>query len=668
MVLFVGVELTSGGRAARKSAVSATDYGVSLRTQWKTAEAQRAGRDIPAVAAPLNDNPQAERTPKTRELAGISRPPNATTPQKKSALNAPNAKVVLGPQLETEQSCSEPETGRDHRVPAHVTGARPSVEILPEPEPSPVETRLASIQQNLDRLLRAVAAQSQRETTIDPARQAAELLKQLRQERALDQLTSRQSKLDGPEADDENADPPNRIDPDRKGADVKLPRDKAPPPVEPEAGREMPLFETDEKPKKRRLLTKIYRPRYLSGSSLQSLIEPLLTSEVGKAGAADAGTDDSALAAGGDRSPATASIVVVHDYPDVLRKVDRLVLELDVPPVPLVIEATVITVRLNGGMPYGIDLQEFNSPGQPFFVSPVDGLAPGADMAGGRATVVDEAKMPPIGEGPILTHGLGLKCGVLRGDPRAFLSALEAAAQTRFARAWQMNVLNRQSAQLMLNDPFGPEGSVAQAAAGTILKIRPIITRNGLIHLDVRREVDLDAAVSGSRSAALTNQFVLQDGETALVGGYYAEHLAAHFYRPPGIAQTPLLGRLFRRQAGAIERSETIVLLTPHMSQPSAPTPVEQPTQVSERPILKQTAGGQAADAQKPVDAPKTVDPPRQEEAVRPLDERPAAPAPPAPAAKPSSAEVPAAEPPRRLPEAVQSRPIIRPAGQREPR
>src|SRR5213078_4250303 len=39
-------------------------------------------------------------------------------------------------------------------------------------------------------------------------------------------------------------------------------------------------------------VTRIYRPRYLSGSALHALIEPLLTPNLGRAGAADSAASD----------------------------------------------------------------------------------------------------------------------------------------------------------------------------------------------------------------------------------------------------------------------------------------------------------------------------------------------------------------------------------------
>src|SRR5262249_12599739 len=45
----------------------------------------------------------------------------------------------------------------------------------------------------------------------------------------------------------------------------------------------------------------------------------------------------------------------------------------------------------------------------------------------------------------------------------------------------------------------------------------------------------------------------------------FAEHLASYVYQTSGMGQVPLVGRFFRKQGAMIERSETIVLLTPHV-------------------------------------------------------------------------------------------------------
>ncbi len=306
-------------------------------------------------------------------------------------------------------------------------------------------------------------------------------------------------------------------------------------------------------------MTRIYRPRYLSGSALHALVTPLLTPNLGRAGAADMASDEAATASAGSSSVSPADALVVSDLPDVIRKVDMLFQKLDAPPANVVIEAVVLSVQLNSGMPNGINLLEFNGPSQPFTMTTIDGdfAAAGSGQSGGTLAASDPLK---------LTRKYGLKRGILNGDPQAFLGSLQAAVPTLRTDAWQMTVFNRQPANLMLTDPFGTGGSSDQPAAGTILKIRPVVARNGIVHLDVRREVVLDLmAASGTRAAALTNQFSLHDGQTAVIGGFFADQSVIQLYRPSGIGRVPLFGDLFCKPVEAIERTETIVLLTPHV-------------------------------------------------------------------------------------------------------
>ena len=582
MVLLVGVELTSGGRAARNSSLAAAVSNASLRSQWAIAGSKRASRD--------------ESAPRFSEKSSSPRrhvPGNDAKPETRDPT------VVLGPFLELDQAAAEPEFGTaaiDN--PAVATGSRPRADIIPDEidiapgasDDREIENRLATIQSHLDRLGRALADQPPRDPPADPVRQAAELLKQLQQARELDRIAAQFPRLTDPE-------PAGEIQKPAPAEKKTEPADADKPGLVPD-----PLPAADKKP---RLSTKIYRPRYLSPGSLQSLVAPLLTPEIGKAAASDAGTDESPQAAGRDSSPAPVSAVVVRDYPEVLRKIDLLVKKLDVPPIRVMIEATAVTVSLRGNTPQGIDLQAFNAAGKSFVVTPPDGIA--GSHFGTAAPPLSGASLPPASCDPALTHGFGLKCGVLKGDPRAFLTALEAAEQTRRVSSWQINVLNRQSAQVMLNDRLGAEGS-----AGMILKVRPVVAPGGIVHLDVRRDADHDASASGNRSAALTHLIVVPEGHTALVGGFYSE------------------------------RAETILILTPHVI-PRTPIEGSQTrradrpqTTTRERPIVQQAAGARSIQGPRP---PNTVAPHKSVSI-----------APEWPAVQPSVIPEAALQPPRRLP------------------
>jgi hypothetical protein len=573
MVLFVGVEMTSGGRAARSASGTASDHRGSLRSYWEHPRTKLAGNVAPpgpvrgkSGATTASPAPQDRKTRAT--VAQVQRKHRAPPEQ---APETDDAKVTLGPHLEPDPGAAEPATARGHGVPALVTGQRPSVEILQEPgEPAcdvgAIHERLDGIQQQLDRLGRTIDAQARREPPADAVRQTVELLRELRQARELEGPDSHGA-LSSPVATDATKPDAGQGDKNENGSKAENGGASGAVAGSNPAGAPKP---------KPRPLTRIYRPRYMSATALAALVEPLLTSRIGKAGAANAGADESSLAAGEDPSPAPRGVLVVRDFPEVLRRIDRLVHDLDIPPLQVVIEATVITLRLNGTRPHGIDLQEFNVAGPSSAVARKAGARADNSPAAPPGPGSLSAGPPSATGGSLLTHGLGLKCGVLRGNPRDLLSDLQAAAQIQCLNSWQLNVLDRQAAQLMLHDALSAERGVPQPAAGTILRICPIVTKKGRMRLDIQRCVDRDAATSGIRSAALTSQMILREGETAVLGGFFADH------------------------------TETIVLLTPHVIRPTT-EPAENlsrkavpKSNLAARPILEETAGRRGATGMAP--------------------------------------------------------------------
>lgn len=565
MVLFVGVELTSGGRPSRKSVLTAADAREAPDRSSRKVERARSSPQPPTDVGDLsNDGPR----------------------------DSTDARVVLDPEIEPDAMLPEAEPDKDHRIPAFIARNQQRPESIPKPEPTGVaavpavaaaeiEARLAGIQRNLDELGREISRQGQREPPGDPLKQAAEILRQLRDARELERFAERTGPLSTPDQDDVR-----ELAPDEQPPGIPEPTEQQP----------VPPAEADEPKKMPRPLTRIFRPRHIGAKALLALVEPLLTDGIGKAGAADAEPGEPGT---GEADSAATDALVVHDYPDVLRKVDKLMKQVDVPPVKIVIEASIVTVGLPSGMAHGLDLRALNSSGQ-FIVSAIEAPATGT-------------RPPPGVEARLLTHGYGLKCGILSGDPRAFLSALQSTAPLRRTSAWQMTVLNRQSAELMLSDPFGPTGSANSEPAGTLLRIRPIAGRDGSLRLDVRRELDLDAPASGGRAAALTNQFVLRDGQSAIVAGFLAEQFAARDCRTPVLGELPLVGRMFHKQIGVMEQVETIVLLTPHVVNGATAELAPAPAARNDRTQSSRAAGRsiRSVAARSAAERPPTIEPAR---------------------------------------------------------
>jgi hypothetical protein len=545
MVLFVGVELTSGGKARQAVSASAGGREKSLRDKLD----EDSGKN-PRPRRPI----ARKKTPGDKSSAppGDGSLPNGLNSTDNVHLDPvevdPDFPIVtIDPRLESDPPDYVAHSPKDKGVPAEPTGR----EIPPKNDAaqssaigpiSGIETRLIEIQHDLEKLGRTVDAQAHREPSKNPVELATQFLKQLHDfglinpDRGSEEsLASKKSGARDAKQEDDGDLPP-----------LEIPTDHGKPQEELPASSPKPA-------------THIYRPRYLSGSALHALVVPLLTPNLGRAGAADAANDD-ATASGVSSATASGDVLVVHDLPEVIKRIDSLFQKVDKPPEKVVIEAVVLSLQLNYDRPRGIDLLEFNGAHQPFTVTATEGGPFGGDGSYSRSTMMEENSLT-------LTRQYGLKRGILNGDPQAFITALQAAAPARRTDAWQVTVVSRQSANLMLCDPFGAEGSADQSVAGTILRIRPIIARNGIVHLDVRQDTGLDLlAAAGNRAGALTNQFALHSGQTAVIGGFLADQSVTQVYRRPGLGQLPLVGGLFCKQVEGIERAETIVLLTPHLA------------------------------------------------------------------------------------------------------
>jgi hypothetical protein len=109
---------------------------------------------------------------------------------------------------------------------------------------------------------------------------------------------------------------------------------------------------------------------------------------------------------------------------------------------------------------------------------------------------------------------------------------------------------------------------------GIRLNFTPIVTGNR-VHLKVRPEVsalDFSNAVvlNGFRIPALTTrrtetEIELLDGQTFAIAGLLNSSMNNTLQKVPGIGDIPILGQLFRSKAAQKDRTELVVIITPHI-------------------------------------------------------------------------------------------------------
>lgn len=327
----------------------------------------------------------------------------------------------------------------------------------------------------------------------------------------------------------------------------------------------------------RKLITKVYRPNYISTLDLQALVLPLLTPEIGKVAVTlpnEAGVPSDNEAAGGDRL-SQQDALLIQDYPEVIETIDGIVHEMDIPPAQVVIEAMILSVRLTDQMQFGVNFALLNGSSDNLFVSGNGNvLQNSAGFPGGG----NDSIIPPLAQ--FAANTAGLKYGFVTGDVTGFLSALENITDTNLIAAPQLRVLNKQRAQLIIGQRLSFSTStfnnnqtienVNFLDAGTKLIIRPFVAPDGLIRMEIHPErssatINPQTNLPDLDTTEVTTNVMVRDSTTVIIGGLIEETTVASYDQIPFLGSLPIAGHLFRNKNERVDRNELIVLITPRI-------------------------------------------------------------------------------------------------------
>jgi type IV pilus assembly protein PilQ len=308
--------------------------------------------------------------------------------------------------------------------------------------------------------------------------------------------------------------------------------------------------------------TRVYRPNYISSSELKALIQPMLTEKVGAMSVstpseAGIGTDDTKA---GGNNYAGGDVVLVRDFEAVLAQIDQLVAEVDIRPLQVHIDAMILSVKLSDENQFGVDFQLLRA-------------EPHVRFGWGS---------PPGAVSDVKFDNGGLKFGYLDGNLGAFIQAVEKVGDTNVIARPRLMVLNKHRAEILIGEKKGyvsttvtetaSSQSVEFLEVGAQLRLRPFISRDGLIRMEVHPELS-DGNVETVNNFTLPNKEVtevttnimVRDGCTVIIGGLIKEQLANTTTGIPYLGSMPWVGPLFRTTKQTTERHEVIVLITPRI-------------------------------------------------------------------------------------------------------
>ena len=252
------------------------------------------------------------------------------------------------------------------------------------------------------------------------------------------------------------------------------------------------------------------------------------------------------------------------------RSILDVIEKLDVMPLQVHIEAQVAQVQLGGQLKYGVswflenattdnDLPDVTTRG----MGTPSKWSTFAGSIGGKA-------------------GSGLAWTLIKNDAAAVISALDEVTDVKLLQTPSILVRNNQEATLNVGDRIpvvstsvnptqGNTGTISQVQyldTGTILKVRPRVTQDGTVFIELVQEVSAakpTADPNGNRTIStnrLKTSAVAQSGDTILLAGLISDTDSKTGKGLPGLSRIPVVGGLFGQQGKEHSRSEIIILLT----------------------------------------------------------------------------------------------------------
>jgi general secretion pathway protein D len=247
--------------------------------------------------------------------------------------------------------------------------------------------------------------------------------------------------------------------------------------------------------------------------------------------------------------------------PQDFRDIDAALDRLDVEPLQVLIEATIAEVSLNDKLKYGVQ----------WFFQNGDHSIGLADVASGIPT----AMFP------------GFNYVFSGSSARAVISALDEVTHVNVISSPQLMVLDNRSALLQVGDevPIITQSavSVADPAApivnsvqfrdtGVILHVTPRANSSGGVELDIEQEVSdvvptttstIDSPTIQQRK--IKSSVSVHDGETIALGGLIRDRQSHGKAGVPLLSDIPVLGALFGTTTNSADRTELLILITPHV-------------------------------------------------------------------------------------------------------
>lgn len=260
-------------------------------------------------------------------------------------------------------------------------------------------------------------------------------------------------------------------------------------------------------------------------------------------------------------------------------KIQRILKELDVLPLQVLIDATIVEVTLNNDLKYGI---------QWYFSHNNGGIN---QINGGSAQGIDLISLTNEAAKTFSTGGFSYAFSSGSRDIQAVLNASATKNNINVISSPSLMVLNNQEATIKVGDSVPIRSSVTSNTSNTTttgivqtssiqmvdtgvnLSVRPRVNAGGLVIMDILQSVNQAITTTTSvtidsptiQKREIESSVAVQSGETIVLGGLIKENNDYKRDGVPLLHEIPIIGSLFGGTTRNKDKSELVVLITPRV-------------------------------------------------------------------------------------------------------
>ena len=253
--------------------------------------------------------------------------------------------------------------------------------------------------------------------------------------------------------------------------------------------------------------------------------------------------------------------------------IEEVIKKLDIVPLQVLVDATIIEVRLTDGLRYGL---------QWFFEHK------GGSFLG--TGILKDSTIPinPNVPATFAAAASGFSYVLAANDVSVVLNALASDSKINVVSSPSLMVLNNQEASIKVGDQISIRTSSTtntsggadplvtsqfqQQDTGVTLLVKPRVNPGGLVIMDVDQKVDNAAEASFGDSGnpdifqrQIKSSVAVQSGETLVLGGLISETTTESESGIPFLYNLPLIGFLFGTTDTSVVKQELVILITPRV-------------------------------------------------------------------------------------------------------